>query len=240
MRLQLFFKFVSKLNFILLASALLYSTSFNSHQFSWLGASYVSVLQRACIWVNKQANFSQKIIMTSAPTSTTAPPLQSSLRHHLLPGSRLRRGRAAVLLFPVLPCISIACYFSWRSHSQSTKLFSGGPMPSRLKFYWRTHAQSTKVCPGGHMPSRLKFFLCTTHVLSCITLVHHSHALLSCTTLVHLSCTHVLSCTTSVISFTTLVHYSHAPLARTTHVLSCTTQQVIISTVNILKILIVE
>ena len=42
-----------------LASALLYSTSFNFHQISWLGASYVSVLWRACTWVYKQANFSQ-------------------------------------------------------------------------------------------------------------------------------------------------------------------------------------
>ena len=116
----------------------------------------------------------RRFIMTSAPASTTAPPLQSSLCHLLLPWSRLRRGRAAVLLFPVLPCISIACCFSWRFHAQSTRVCPGSPIPSRLKLP-RLHSR---------------------------TLVHHSHApltysraLLSCTTPMHHSRTHVLSCT---------------------------------------------
>ena len=51
--------------------------------------SYVSVLPRACTWVYKQANYSQKRIVTSAPASPTAPPLQSSLHHRLLPWSWL-------------------------------------------------------------------------------------------------------------------------------------------------------
>ena len=176
---QSFFKFLSKLNFILLASALLYSTSLNSHQISWLGASYVSVLRRACTWVYKQANFSQigHYHFGSCPASTTAPPLQSSLHHRLLPWSWLRCGAASPggpipspLKFVLEgPCPVDYC-FSWISHSQSTKVSPGGPMPGRLKFAledpcpvdycfsWISHAQSTKVCPRGPMPSRLKFY----------------------------------------------------------------------------------
>ena len=58
--------------------------------------SYVSVLPRACTWVYKQANFSQKSIVTSAPAAPTAPPLQSSLHHCLLPWSWLRWGGAVL------------------------------------------------------------------------------------------------------------------------------------------------
>ena len=117
--LQSLFKFLSKLNFILLASALLYSISFNSDKFSWIGDSYVSVLPRACTWVYKQANFSQIRLYhlsscidnsSSSPVFTSPPP-------------------AAL----VLALLRRSC-FSWRTHSQATKVCPGGPMPSRLKF----------------------------------------------------------------------------------------------------------
>ena len=135
---QSFFKFVSKLNFILFASALLYSTSFNSHQFSWLGASYVSVLQRACTWVYKQANFSLKIyydLGSRFDYSSTSPVFTSPPPAALVPTLPWKSCcSSAVLLFPVLPCISIARCFSRRPHAQSTKVCSGGPTPSQLKF----------------------------------------------------------------------------------------------------------
>ena len=140
----------------------------------------------------------RRFIMTSAPASTTAPPLQSSLRHRLLPWSRLRHGRAAVLLFPVLPCISVALCFSWRFHSQSTK------------FVLEFHAQSTRVCPGDSMPSRLSLFWRVHAQSITVFLVHHSRThVLSCTT--HESRA-LLSCTTHELSCTTLMHHSRAPL----------------------------
>ena len=133
--------------------------------------------------------------ITSFPASTTAPPLQSSLYHRLLPWSWLRWGAAS----PV------------GTMPSRLKICPGGPMPSRLP-----------VCPGGQMPSWLKFFSCTTHAISCTNLVHHSptlmhysrapltqsHALLSCTT-------HILSCTTHVVTHSlhyshTLMHHSHS------------------------------
>ena len=119
MCLQSFFKFLSKLNFILLASALLYSTSFNSHQISWLGASYVSVLRRTCTWVYKQANFSQieQYHLSSCIGNSSSSPVFTSPLPAALVLALLRR----------------SC-FSWRSHAQSTKVCSRGPMPSRLKF----------------------------------------------------------------------------------------------------------
>ena len=158
--LQSFFKFLSKLNFILLASALLYSTYFNSHKFSWLGASYVSVLQRACTCVYNQANFSQiwqyhpcSCIdnSSSSPVFTSPPP-------------------AAL----VLALLRRSC-FSWRSHAQSTKVCPGSSMPSRLKFSWTSHSQWTKVFLVHH--SRIHVLSCTTHVISCTTLVHNSRNL---------------------------------------------------------------
>ena len=130
---QSFFKFLSKLNFILLASALLYSTSFNSRQISWFGASFVSVLRRACTWVYKQANFSQigQYHLSSCIDNSSFSPVFTSPPPAALDLASLRR----------------SC-FSWRLHAQLTKSFSGGPMPSRLP-----------VCPVGPMPSRLKFAL---------------------------------------------------------------------------------
>ena len=215
---QSFFKFLSKLNFILLASALLYSTSFNSHQISWLGASFVSVLWRACTWVYKQANFSQigqyhlsscTHNRSSSPVFTSPPP-------------------AAL----VLASLRMSC-FSWRCHSQSTKVF--------LVHHSHTHVIS-----------------CTTHELSCTTLVYQTHThIISCTNfmhhsrnLVHYSCA-PLSCTTHVVTHSlhysrTLVHHSRAPLSCTTHVVthslhySCTlVHHSTIATVYILEILII-
>ena len=214
-RLQSFFKFLSKLNFILLASALLYSTSFNSHQFSWLGASYISVLQRACTWVYKQAQlqpedllsplllFRLQLLLSSLHFATTC-----------CPGPDFT---VVELLFFCSRCclVSVSCAAS-----------PGGPIPSRLEFAlevrcpvdwslpWRSHSQSTKVC--------LDF----THLLSCTTLVRYSRAPVTYSRA-------PLTYSRAPLSFTTHV------LSCTTHGLSCTTQKLIIATVNIPETLII-
>ena len=95
-------------------------------------------------------------------------------------------------------------------------------MPSQLEFALRSHAQSTKVCldfPQANKEPQAAYsqvygasLSFTTHILSCTTLVHHSHALLSCTTLMHHSRTLVPSWTTLVHHSRTLVHHSRTPV----------------------------
>ena len=141
---QSFFKFLSKLNFILLASALLYSTSFNSHQISWLGASFVSVLRRACTWVYKQANFSQigQYHHSSCIDNSSFSPVFTSPPPAALVLASLRR----------------SC-FSWKPMASRLKICPGGPMPSRLPVCPGGPIPSRlRICPGGFMPSQLKFF----------------------------------------------------------------------------------
>ena len=232
-----------------MASAILYSTSFNSHQFSWvggsnshqfswLGASYESVLQRACTWVYKKTNFSQNDhyrLTTCFDYSSSSPVFTSPLPAALVPTSPWKSCCSSVpgatlyqhcLLLLLEGPWPVDQSLPWRFHAQSTKVCRGGSMPSRLEFAleipcpvnqslpWRSDSQSTKVCLDF-----IRLLSCTTHVLSCITLVHHSRAPLSCST-------HVLSFTTHVLSCTT-------------HILSCTTEKLIIATVNILEILII-
>ena len=141
MRLQSFFKFISRVNFILLASAILYSTSFNSHQFSWLGASYVSVLERACTWVYKQANFSQKIyydLGSRFDYSSTSPVFTSPPPAALVPTLSWKSccssvHGAALYQYHLLLLVEVPCPVDWS--------FSGGPMPSQLTFFsCTTHA----------------------------------------------------------------------------------------------------
>ena len=98
------------------------------------------MLPRACTWVYKQANFSQKSIVTSAPASHTVPPLQSLLHHRLLqccPG----------------PGFAEEELFSWRSHAQST---AAVPVPNCS---CPPRGPQLSVSPGGPMPSRPMLFL---------------------------------------------------------------------------------
>ena len=169
------------------------------------------------------------VSITSAPASTTAPPLQSSLHHHLLPWSWLRWGGAAVLLFPVLPCSSI----TWAPATTTTPLQAstsllivspGGPIPSRLEFdlefpcpvnyslSWRSHAQSTKVCLDFPHASQRRDCRLLTHK----SVEPLSRAPLTCSsaplTYSRAPLTYsrvLLSCTTLVHHSRTLMHHSH-------------------------------
>ena len=223
-----------------MASALLYSTSY---QISWLGASYVSVPRRACIWVYKQANFSQigQYHRSSCIDNSSSSPVFTSPLPAALVLASLRRScfswRSHVQLTKSLRWrthAQLTACLPWRFHAQSTKVCPGGSMPSWLslpwRFHaqltklpwrfpvdlslpWRTHAQSTKVFLVHH--SRTNELSCTTHIKLC-TIVHYSHTPLSCTT-------HVISSTTLVHHSHNLMHYSHALFSCTTLVISFTT-----------------
>ena len=100
------------------------------------------MLPRACTWVYKQANFSQKTIVTSAPASPTAPPLQSSLHHPLLPCSWLCWGGAVLM---ELPCPVDRCC-SCTTLLVSTKRTAALP--------WRGPDHCSRTCSLTHCHCR--------------------------------------------------------------------------------------
>ena len=186
------------------------------------------MLQRACTWVFKQANFSQigQYHLSSCIDNSSSSPVFTSPPPAVLVLASLRRScfhrRSHAKWTIASPGGSIPSRLKFDMEAPCPKVCPGGPMPSQLKFVWRTHAQSTKVTLVHHTRTLVHHsrklvhysrapLLFTTHILSCTTLVHHSRAPLSCTT-------HVV--THSLHYTRTLVHHSPAPLSCTTHVLT--------------------